>query len=49
VTATLDALVAEGERLEAEQQMVNDHKLAEEYMKGANRKRRGPSLLGLKG
>ncbi len=50
VTATLAGLIAEGERLEAEQDLVNGYRLAEEYMRGVKRKgRRGPSLLGLMG
>ncbi|KAG2449855.1 hypothetical protein HYH02_005378 [Chlamydomonas schloesseri] len=37
VQLTLDMLVAEGERLEREQQQVNDHKLSEQYLKHVGR------------
>ncbi len=45
---TLAALVAQGRRLVAEQEAVNSHKLAEEYMNGA-KDRGGGSLIGLSG
>ncbi|GBF99559.1 ribulose bisphosphate carboxylase oxygenase, chloroplastic [Raphidocelis subcapitata] len=50
VTATLAALVAEGERLVAEQDAVNANKLSEEYLKhlAAAKKRRGVGI-GLSG
>lgn len=46
VDLTLQMLVAEGARLEREQQMVNDQKLAQEYMP---QMKGGGSLIGLKG
>ncbi len=50
VSPTLDDLMAEGARLVAEQDAVNQHKLSEDYMRGASRSGpRGPSLLGLMG
>ncbi|KXZ48423.1 hypothetical protein GPECTOR_28g831 [Gonium pectorale] len=39
VRPTLDMLVAEGERLEMEQQQVNDHKLSQEYLKHVGREK----------
>lgn len=51
VTATLDALVAEGERLVREQDLVNAHKLSEDYLKGlaAAKRKLGMPGIGLKG
>lgn len=48
VTLTLEMLVAEGERLEREQTMVNSHNLAKEYLK-PQKKFGGRSLIGLQG
>ncbi|KAG2437907.1 hypothetical protein HXX76_005523 [Chlamydomonas incerta] len=39
VRLTLDMLVAEGERLEFEQQQVNEHKLSEQYLKHVGREK----------
>ena len=48
VTATLDALLAEGRRLIAEQDAVNANSLAEEYLKGLKQsKARGKGAPGL--
>ena len=46
---TLDALLAQGRRLVAEQEAVNQHRLADEYMNGGTKKSAGPSLIGLSG
>lgn len=46
---TLDALLAQGRRLVAEQEAVNAHRLADEYMAGARRGQGGGSLVGLMG
>ena len=47
VQVTVEGLLAQGQRLAQEQQMVNEHKLSKEYLKDT-----GPSaggLIGLKG
>ena len=46
VELTLDMLCAEGERLVAEQEMVNSMRLSAEYL---NMGSAGPSLIGLQG
>ena len=43
----MEGLIAQGQRIALEQQMVNDHKLSKDYLKDT-----GPSaggLIGLKG
>jgi hypothetical protein len=45
---TLDALMAQGRRLVAEQEAVKTHRLADEYMRGA-KDGGGGSLIGLSG
>jgi hypothetical protein len=50
VAVTLQDLLAEGRRLVAEQDAVNNAKLSEEYMRGAKRDgKMMPSILGLMG
>ena len=43
---TLAMLLAEGHRLVAEQDLVMEQKLSEEYMKGLKDQPQGPSLIG---
>jgi hypothetical protein len=46
----LQDMLAEGRRLVAEQDAVNQAKLSEEYMRGASRSgKAAPSILGLMG
>ncbi len=47
VKVTVDSLIAQGNRLAQEQQMVNDHKLSKEYLKDTGPSQ--PGLIGLKG
>ncbi|KAL0037164.1 hypothetical protein WJX79_003556 [Trebouxia sp. C0005] len=47
VKVTVDSLIAQGNRLAQEQQMVNDHKLSQEYLKDTGPSQ--PGLIGLKG
>ncbi len=47
VVVTIDSLVAQGRRLAQEQQMVNDHKLSQDYLKDTGPSQ--PGLIGLKG
>ena len=47
VEVTVDTLISQGQRLAQEQQMVNDHKLSEDYMKSTGPSQ--PGLIGLKG
>ena len=47
VKVTVDSLIAQGNRLAHEQQMVNDHKLSKEYLKDTGPSQ--PGLIGLKG
>lgn len=47
VEVTLDGLVAQGRRLAQEQQMVNEHKLSQDYLKDTGPSQ--PGLIGLKG
>ena len=47
VEVTLDGLVEQGKRLAQEQQMVNEHKLSQEYLKDTGPSQ--PGLIGLKG
>lgn len=49
VQLTLDMLVAEGERLVREQDLVNSNKLSEEYMKTLKDEMAGRTLIGLQG
>ena len=47
VKVTVDSLIAQGNRLAKEQQMVNDHKLSKDYLKDTGPSQ--PGLIGLKG
>lgn len=47
VKVTVDGLIAQGNRLAKEQQMVNDHKLSKDYLKDTGPSQ--PGLIGLKG
>ena len=49
VQLTYRMLEAQGERLEREQQMVNDFKLSTEYLKHLQKEQGGGGLIGLKG
>jgi hypothetical protein len=48
VRLTYGMLEAEGERLEHEQEMVNSHRLSEEYLKNLDKEGAG-GLIGLQG
>lgn len=47
VEVTVEGLLAQGQRLATEQQMVNDHKLSQDYLKDTGPS--APGLIGLKG